>query len=100
MTQATYLQAPLWFSRHATPDYAPQYGVYIEGGDGSDIAIVKGDDAENYAKLFAAAPALRAALIDAQSLLRELRAHDLDDEESRATMAEIAWALEQAAPTE
>jgi hypothetical protein len=41
-------------SRHATPDYAPQYGVWSEE-DGKDLAIVKG--AAN-AKLIAAAPDL------------------------------------------
>ena len=53
-TQA-YTSGPLGISRHGTPDYAPQYGVYAEG-ERNDIAIVMGDNAEADARLFATAP--------------------------------------------
>jgi len=54
----------LTYGRHATPDYAPQFGIYVENGDGNDLAIVKGDSAESYAALFAASPDMLAALED------------------------------------
>lgn len=46
-------------SKHATPEYAPQFGIH----DGQhDFAIVKGDNAEANACAIAALPALLDAL--------------------------------------
>ena len=62
MTQATYTRGLFGISCNATPDYAPQFSIYAESGNGQDIAIVKGDNAERDAALFAAAPVMLAAL--------------------------------------
>lgn len=48
-------------SKHATPDYAPQFGVYSDDSS-KDLAIIKGDNANADAALVAAAPDLLAAL--------------------------------------
>ena len=48
--------------KHATPEYAPQFGIYA--GDSRDFCIVKGDKADNAkdnAHLIAAAPKLLEA---------------------------------------
>jgi hypothetical protein len=37
-------------SKHATPEYAPQYGVYAEDGSNADLAIVKGENAKAAAR--------------------------------------------------
>jgi len=52
--------APWHVSRHATPDYVPQFGIYAGDGNGRDIAIVTSNEAN--ANLIAAAPSLLAAL--------------------------------------
>lgn len=54
--QATYTKGPLHYGRHATPDYAPQFGIYKEGEHCRDFVIVSGENAEADAMLFAAAP--------------------------------------------
>lgn len=51
---------PWQTARHGTPDYAPQFGVYANAA--SDLAIVRGPNAEANARLIAAAPDLLAAL--------------------------------------
>lgn len=56
-----HTQGELRISKHATPEYAPQYGIYAGDGRGDDICIVKGENAEADAKLFAAAPKLLEA---------------------------------------
>ena len=61
---------PLTVSRHATPEHSPQFGIYAEGQN-HDFAIVKGDNAEADATLFAAAPQL---LMACQKLVTWLRA--------------------------
>lgn len=53
---------PWGISKHGTPDYAPQYGVYAGDGSDHDHVIVKRDNAEADARLIAAAPDLLAAL--------------------------------------
>jgi hypothetical protein len=55
--EPTHTPGPWETSKHATPDYAPQYGVYTEQ-DSRDLATVKGGNAEANARLIAAAPAL------------------------------------------
>jgi len=64
---------PWEVSKHATPEYAPQYGVYT--GNGNDFAIVNGDNATADAALIAAAPELLAAL---QDMLNNFGANDTD----------------------
>jgi hypothetical protein len=65
---------PWYVARHGTPDYAPQYGVYADGG--ADFAIIKGEKAKADAHLIAAAPDLlagaelaEAAIIEAAQFL-------------------------------
>ena len=45
-------------TKHGTPDYAPQYGIY--SGESNDFCIVKDENAEDNAALIAAAPKLLA----------------------------------------
>lgn len=61
MGNTEHTSGPLSVIRHATPDYAPQFGIYADG-QSHDLAIVKGDNAEADAHLFAAAPELLGAL--------------------------------------
>lgn len=69
-------------SKHATPDYAPQFGVYAEG-EQHDLAIVKGINAEADACLIAAAPKLleacQEALFYLEACVEEQGADDPDD---------------------
>ena len=44
-------------TRHATPDYAPQFGVYADG-ESHDFGIIRGEDAERRARLIAHLPEL------------------------------------------
>ena len=55
-------------SKHATPDYAPQYGIYADG-ERNDLCTVKGENAEDNARLIAAAPELLAACKDGEKFL-------------------------------
>ena len=54
-------------SKHATPSYAPQYGIYSEGSN--DFCIVKDENAESNAHLIASAPDLFEALKEADNWL-------------------------------
>lgn len=75
-----------WFvSRLASPDYAPQHGIYSES-DTNDFAIIKGDNSEANARLIAAAPKLLAVL---QYIEGRLPAHDTKAiSQARAAIAE------------
>lgn len=55
----THTSGPWAISKHATPDYAPQYGIYA-GDSPNDLATVKGDNAKADAALIASAPDLLA----------------------------------------
>lgn len=57
-SEPTHTPGPWAIGQHATPDYAPQYGVYAERGDDRDLATVKGGNAEANARIIAAAPEL------------------------------------------
>ena len=54
-------------SKHGTPAYAPQFGVYAEGAN--DHVIVRGENAEADAALIAQAPDLLEALRQAERAL-------------------------------
>lgn len=56
-------------SGHATPAYAPQYGVYVEGG--RELAIVRGDVEAEFITL---AHNLMPQLLKAASLVLECEA--------------------------
>ena len=73
--------APWHVSRHATPDYAPQFGIYAEDGNGRDLAIVTSNEAN--ANLIAAAPAMLAAL-------EEIAAENEDDVSDRDELIRCA----------
>lgn len=60
----------LHVSKHATPDYAPQYGVH-DGGS-RDLATFHGEHAKENAHLFAAAPRMYEALDAIEEYLRTL----------------------------
>lgn len=47
--------------KHATPDYAPQFGVYA-GDDTNGLAIVRGPNAAVDVRVIAAAPRMLRAL--------------------------------------
>ena len=66
--------APWEISKHATPDYAPQYGIY---SGNNDLATVRGDNAQADAHLIAAAPELLEALENALNVLAGIAAGDL-----------------------
>ena len=75
-TNTKHTPGPWAISRHATPEYAPQCGVYSEADDaGRDLAIAKGSNAEANAALIAAAP----ELLEAANLLRQARDAMLDE---------------------
>jgi hypothetical protein len=59
-TETQHTPGPWKISRHATPDYAPQYGVYTENN--RHIATVRGEHAEEDARLVASAPELLAVV--------------------------------------
>jgi len=63
MTKTKTASQPWAVSKLATPDYAPQFGLYCPD-NGRDAAIVLGPNAAADATLMAAAPALCGALID------------------------------------
>ena len=58
--KTTHTPGPWIVIRHATPEYAPQFGVYSENGHSRNLATVHGsiDDA----RLIEASPDLLAAL--------------------------------------
>ena len=76
--------APWNVIRHATHDYAPQFGIYAEGSS-RDLATVTSVEAD--ALLIAAAPALLAALA---GLLDTM-------ETPRTREASAAWVVAHAA---
>lgn len=63
----------LEYSRLATPEHSPQYGIYDPDGDGRDIAIVKGE--KQIAVLFANAAEMfstcKKALADLEGIMPE-----------------------------
>lgn len=56
----SYTPGPWAISRLATPDYAPEFGIYAEGSQ-RDLARVVGPNSEADAQLIKAAPKLLAA---------------------------------------
>jgi hypothetical protein len=60
-TKTTHTPGPWLVTKHGTPDYAPQFGIYAEG-EPRDLAIITGDNSKADADLMAAAPDLLAAL--------------------------------------
>ncbi len=54
-----HTKQPWEISKLASPDYAPQYGIYAEGGRNA-LCIVKGENAEADAKIIVVAPKLLA----------------------------------------
>ena len=77
-------------SRHGTPDYAPQYGVYAEGSP-SDLAIVF---READADFIALAHNLMPQLLKAVELLKEVDA-DFGYNRSQEKRLETALRIEQ-----
>jgi hypothetical protein len=57
-----YTPEPWNVSKHATPDYAPQYGIYANNRE-YDHVIVKGENAEMDARLIAATPEMYTLLV-------------------------------------
>jgi hypothetical protein len=78
---AQHTEGPWAISRHGTPDYAPQYGIYAEGG-GPDLAIVTGPNSPANARLIALAPEMAEALRDAEAAL-DYREHRDNEELTR-----------------
>jgi hypothetical protein len=79
-------------TRHATPDYAPQFGIYA-GSETRDFATVYGDDAERRANLCAAAPDLLAAL---RNLLDDALAIGIDESPYSGVIFEARDAIAKA----
>lgn len=62
-TNTQHTPGPWAIIRHATPEYAKQYGIYAEESECvADFAIVRGNNADADAALIAAAPELLAEL--------------------------------------
>lgn len=59
-------------TKHGTHAAHPQFGIYADG-ERNDLAIVKGDNAEAYANLFAAAPEILEALRGTVQQLEDYR---------------------------
>lgn len=91
MSQHT--RGPWEISKHGTPAYAPQYGVYAEGRQ-TDHVIVTGDHAEADARLIAAAPDLLAACRNLADAFELLLADDTDNPRYVAARAAIAKAVQ------
>lgn len=84
MTTTNYTSGTWTITRHATPDYAPQYGIYANDASGWDIATVHGENAAANAALIAAAPELLNALI---MMLNQFQDHEQYDEDGYDTAA-------------
>ncbi len=80
-------------SKHATPDYAPQYGIH--NGRRNDFCIVKGENAEANAQLIAAAPELLRAVKGEFAMLNSLPM-TTPDQDSRLEQLELLIAKAQA----
>lgn len=87
MSNASHTQGPWNVSRHATPDYAPQFGIYA-GESARDLATVTGDNAAADAALIEAAPDLLAACEALLNCIDPAR----DWNEAKAARAAIAKA--------
>ena len=59
--------------RHATPEYAPQFGVYPTVGSPADFALIRGDNAEAIADLLVRAPKVAACLIETVAALEDAK---------------------------
>jgi len=99
MNTPQHTPGPWLASRLASPDYAPQYGIYSESNP-NDFAIVKGDNAEANARLIASAPDLLEALENAVVLVHRM-AHEqrrtfLDVEQAKAALPLIRAAIARA----
>ena len=88
---------PWEVSKHATPDYAPQFGIYAEGAR-NDLAIVKGDNAHADAVVMAAAPGLLRALIWAMPYAEAMHRAEYGekDTETAASVLQAREALAKA----
>lgn len=69
----THTPGPWAVIKHATPDHAPQFGIYAEDTPARDIAIATGPGAESNARLISASPELLSSLEDAARCLEEYR---------------------------
>jgi hypothetical protein len=76
---ASHTAGPWFTGKHGTPDYAPQYGVYADGG--KSIAIVTGENAEKDSTLMAQAPKLLEACTTIRNHLWAMDTKDLDTAE-------------------
>jgi len=88
---------PLYVSRFATPDYAPEFGLY-RGDEQSPLAIVRGDNAKANALVFAASfvmlDALRDLVADIEFSLNDIPLGCIGTRQMRAAKAAIAAATE------
>jgi hypothetical protein len=70
MMNNKHTPAPWEVSKHATPEYAPQYGVYSDGAR-NDHVIVTGRQCKADAALIAAAPELLRSVKALSNWMRE-----------------------------
>ena len=79
MNPHKFTPGPLEVSKHATPEHSPQFGIHA-GDSHRDHVIVRGENAEADATLYAAAPDLLAALAQierlASGLIDQSATHD------------------------
>lgn len=91
MNNATHTPGPWEISKHGTPDYAPQFGIYAEGSQ-NDHCLVRYDNAQANARLIAAAPDLLAAC---EAALDDFY-HELDSQLRRPTEEMLVAAIAKA----
>jgi hypothetical protein len=86
----THTPTPWTISRLATPDYAPEFGIF-SGDSAHSLARVIGENSEADARLIAAAPDLLAALEECVTRLAALdyRIRSLTDADTDYELGEV-----------
>lgn len=82
-------------SKHATPDYAPQYGIYADG-EQNDLCTVKSENAKDDARLIAAAPNLLEACKLAATALKDHLQYDTGESLERDGFNAVTQAIAKA----
>ena len=89
--KAKHTPPPWEVSKHGTPEWCPQFGIYA--GDQADHAIIKGENADADAHLMAAAPVM---LTELRETVKDLREWDGTDEAMSIIIANLETAIAKA----
>lgn len=90
--KTTHTPGPWEVSKHGTPDYAPQFGVYAVGAS-NEHAIVKGPYAAADAALIEAAPDMLGLLRDIASIIDTTDSEHPAFMDSGADSIALLWEL-------